>query len=105
MKTKYLIMLAAVVGLATIITLGGCKKKELMEPANSATPTMEKMTDGAAQTADSNEQITCPVMGGKINKDIFVEHNGKKVYFCCPACIEEFEKNPEKYLDKLPQFQ
>jgi YHS domain-containing protein len=51
------------------------------------------------------EQTICPVMGGKINKDIFTEYKGKKVYFCCPACKPEFEKNPEKYIDKLPQFE
>lgn len=50
------------------------------------------------------EQEFCPVMGGKINKDIFVEYQGKKVYFCCPGCEPEFLKNPGKYLDKLPQI-
>lgn len=51
------------------------------------------------------EQTTCPVMGGKVNKDIFTEYEGKKVYFCCPGCRPVFEKNPEKYISKLPQFQ
>jgi len=54
--------------------------------------------------AGPGEQTLCPVMGGKINKEIFVEYEGKKVYFCCPGCIEEFQKNPEKYLPELPQF-
>lgn len=52
----------------------------------------------------STEQEFCPVMGGKIDKDIFTEYKGKKVYFCCPGCIETFEKDPEKYINKLPQF-
>ena len=43
-------------------------------------------------------------MGGVINKDIFTTYQDKKVYFCCAGCIPEFEKNPEKYIDKLPQF-
>lgn len=43
-------------------------------------------------------------MGGAINKEISTEHNGVKVYFCCPGCKPEFEKNPEKYVGKLPQF-
>jgi YHS domain-containing protein len=50
------------------------------------------------------EQTVCPVMGNPIDKDVFVEYKGKKVYFCCPGCIETFEKYPEKYLPKLPQF-
>ena len=51
-----------------------------------------------------SEQTTCPVMGGAINKDIFIVYKGKKVYFCCPACKPMFEREPEKYVDKLPQF-
>jgi YHS domain-containing protein len=43
-------------------------------------------------------QTTCPVMGGKVNKEIYTDHEGKRVYFCCKACIGEFRKNPEKYV-------
>ena len=46
-------------------------------------------------------QETCPVMGGKINKDIFVDHEGKRVYLCCKGCIAEFKKDPAKYIKKL----
>ena len=35
----------------------------------------------------------------------FVEYQGKKVYFCCKGCETEFNKDPEKYVAKLPQFQ
>ncbi len=64
------------------------------DPAN---PTVEN-------AVSAGEQTTCPVMGSAINKDIFTEYKGKKVYFCCAGCKPEFEKNPEKYLGKLPQF-
>ena len=50
------------------------------------------------------EQTVCPIMGGKINKSVFTEYKGKKVYFCCAGCKPTFEKNPEKYIAKLPQF-
>jgi YHS domain-containing protein len=42
--------------------------------------------------------------GNPVNKDLFTEYKGKKVYFCCSGCKPEFEKNPEKYLAELPQF-
>jgi len=42
--------------------------------------------------------------GNPINKDFFVTYKGKKVYFCCPGCDDIFLKDPEKYIDKLPQF-
>ena len=52
----------------------------------------------------NEQQKLCPVMGGAINKELFIEYKGKKVYFCCPGCEAEFLKDPEKYIDKLPQF-
>ena len=50
------------------------------------------------------EQTLCPVMGNPIDKTVFTEYQGKKVYFCCPSCIETFNKNPQEYISKLPQF-
>jgi len=41
---------------------------------------------------------------GAIDKNIFVEYEGKKVYFCCAGCKDKFEAELEKYLAKLPQF-
>ncbi len=50
------------------------------------------------------KQTVCPVMVMSIDKDVYTEYKGTKVYFCCPVCKPEFEKNPEKYIGKLPQF-
>ena len=46
-------------------------------------------------------QETCPLMGGKINKNIYVDHGGKRVYFCCQGCVAPFKKDPDKYVKKL----
>jgi len=81
-----------------MIVISGCKKEE----PPTVSPSVPTESNAAAVT--DTPQTICPVMGGAINKDIFVEYEGKKVYFCCPACVSEFQKNPEKYLDKLPQF-
>jgi YHS domain-containing protein len=43
-------------------------------------------------------QENCPVMGGKINKSLYADYDGKRVYFCCTACPEPFKKDPEKYI-------
>jgi len=48
-------------------------------------------------------QIACPVQGGKINKDLYVDYQGQRVYFCCAECLPIFKKNPEAYLKKLRQ--
>jgi YHS domain-containing protein len=95
LHNRHLIMLFLVSTLMlTIISLAGCKKKS--EPAG---PKGTK-----APTTIAIEQKTCPVMGGAINKDIFTEYKGKKVYFCCAPCADKFKANPQEYTAKLPQF-
>jgi YHS domain-containing protein len=83
-----------IIGVVSVI---GCKKQSSPSPAPAA-------SESGAQPAAAVEQTICPVMGGPVNKDIFVEYQGKKVYFCCEQCKAEFNKEPEKYLPKLPQF-
>jgi len=80
--------------LAGVFLVTGCKKKS--EPAAPA--------ETKQVVSEAIEQKTCPVMGGAINKELYTEYKGKKVYFCCAGCKEKFEKEPEKYLSKLPQF-
>jgi len=29
-----------------------------------------------------------------------IEFEGKKYYFCSQQCVEEFKKNPEKYVEE-----
>ena len=48
-------------------------------------------------------QIACPVRGNKIDKDVYVDYNGQRVYFCCPVCIDIFKKDPEAYLKKMQE--
>ncbi|HBG26113.1 MAG TPA: hypothetical protein DDX75_03355 [Phycisphaerales bacterium] len=92
-----MIFLLSILLAISALVIVGCKKET--EPA------AQQATEPNTTFIADNGQTTCPVMGGPINKDIFVEYQGKKVYFCCAGCIEQFNKEPEKYLPKLPQFQ
>lgn len=126
MKKLTVILMAVLLSAGVTVLLSGCKKKTsppptepsatehdmtgMMEGEDMADAMGEEAVDTAKAAADqakeaAGEQTVCPVMGGPINKDIFVEYEGKKVYFCCPSCKGEFEKDPAKYLSKLPQFQ
>ena len=55
------------------------------------------------------ENKECPIMlGDEIDEEEVAEFEGKKVYFCCTACVKIWNKNP-KYIIKampklLPQF-
>ena len=59
------------------------------------------------QTAHEGElvpQKTCPVMGNPINQELYVDHEGKRIYVCCEACISQVKENPEKYIEKLKEM-
>ncbi|MBN1126052.1 MAG: YHS domain-containing protein [Sedimentisphaerales bacterium] len=80
--------------------------KEVEMAADDAKKTMSGMADSMGKmVAEVIEQKTCPVMDGNlINKELFIEYQGKKVYFCCPGCEEKFKADPAKYVLNLPQF-
>lgn len=56
----------------------------------------------ACCAADVGNKI-CPVTGDKIDEKTKAtyEYKGRVYNFCCPGCIDEFKKNPEKYIKKI----
>jgi YHS domain-containing protein len=90
---------------AMLLFLNGCKKSEPQTSMTSVESTKESAEPAKEAVTAAIEQTACPVMGGAIDKTVFTEYKGKKVYFCCPGCIEEFKANPEQYVAKLPQFE
>lgn len=61
-----------------------------------AKPSMMGIKDDAPRP-----QTRCPVMGGEINKEIFTDYNGLRIYFCCGGCDAEFKADPEKHLAQM----
>ena len=54
--------------------------------------------------SDAGNKI-CPVTGEKIEekaKATYV-YEGKVYNFCCAACIDDFKKDPEKYIRKIEE--
>ena len=57
-------------------------------------------------TASANYPLkTCVIsgdeLGGKMGPAIAYSYDGTEVQFCCPDCIDEFKKDPEKYLAQI----
>ncbi len=51
---------------------------------------------------DAKAQTVCPVMdGNKIDKKIFVDVKGKRIYLCCPGCIDKVKADPDKFIKIL----
>lgn len=56
----------------------------------------------SVQAVDVGNKI-CPVSGEKIDEKATYEYQGKIYHFCCSSCIEDFKKDPEKYIKKVEE--
>lgn len=43
------------------------------------------------------EKIPCLIL----NKNIYLDYEGKRIYFCSMNCLLKFKKDPEKYIQKM----
>ena len=76
----------------------GCKETIRKDPDTY----IEKLeTEGVDIEEVGKPQTHCPVMGGKIDSDLYVDVNGKRIYVCCRGCISAIESNPDKYIERL----
>jgi nitrosocyanin len=46
----------------------------------------------------------CPVMRNPASSEYSYTYEGKTYYFCCPMCIEQFKKDPQKYISRIKEF-
>jgi len=46
-------------------------------------------------------QTQCPIMGGKIDRKLFVDYEGKRIYVCCSDCVPKVKQDPAKYVKQL----
>ena len=69
---------------------------------HNQTAHIKQMQQAADTTAAIHEtgtvQTVCPVMGGAIDRNLYVDYENKRVYLCCKGCLESFKKNPQKYI-------
>lgn len=61
-------------------------------------PYMAKITE-AYKTARPCPLTVCPVMGDPLDADAYVfVYEGREFKFCCDSCMDDFEKDPAKYV-------
>lgn len=84
-----------------LLAAAGCSPDK---PAAEATPPAApaaSATEATPAAAQTKTQETCPVMGGKVDPAIFVDHAGKRIYLCCQGCVAAVTADPEKYIRQL----
>jgi YHS domain-containing protein len=69
-----------------------------------------KLPTGAAQKEIAEPEArnkpindVCPVSDKPVDPAQTIEHEGKRIAFCCAKCKAAFQKDPKKYADKLPK--
>jgi len=81
---------SAAVLLAVLLALGACAGTGAKKRAS-------------AQNRPPRVRILCPVSGEPLavpRQALSSKYEGRKYYFCCAKCKEEFDRNPEKFVDK-----
>jgi hypothetical protein len=81
---------------AATIAMLGCEQQ-----ADTPTPSVKP---AAPQAADSYPLDVCVVGGeklGAMGDPVVIQHEGREVRFCCASCVDEFNKDPGRYLAKL----
>lgn len=76
--------------------------QSISEQKHEAVSTSESVSQEAAINVGNK---ICPVSGEKIDEKIKTtyEYEGKVYNFCCPMCVADFKKDPEKYIKKVKE--
>ena len=88
-------LIPGVMGLVLLLA-AGCEKAQ-EEAAGEGAP-------GAAATAGKEPlkpQTTCPMMGGKVDRSLYVDAKGYRIYVCCAGCLDAVRADPQKAIEKL----
>lgn len=80
---KNLLLLLALLGLATLPLLAADEKKDAAKPYP-----LDKCIV-------SDEKL------GEMGKPFVFTHEGQEIKLCCKSCQKDFKKDPAKYLKKL----
>lgn len=68
-------------------------------PASSSQPELRKIAPSAGYPLK-----TCVVSGDRLDamgEPSAYSYGGTEVQFCCPDCVDEFKKDPDKYLERI----
>jgi YHS domain-containing protein len=93
---KLMISLLSILGLAGLF---GCGKEQ-----DPGTPLPKSPAAAADPNAKPYPLKTCVVSGeelGKMGEPMRFIFKGQEIKFCCKGCDKDFQKEPEKFLQKI----
>lgn len=59
------------------------------------------VSNAAVSAKPVKMQTHCPVMMGKIDRKLYVDFEGKRIYACCAGCLATLRKDAAKIVKKM----
>jgi YHS domain-containing protein len=98
MNTKSLILGLAVLGLSSGFVLAQeAQNTEVVQVVTSTTPTSNAVEVGNKICPVSGDKVPAPGEKGQMGSPVKIMYKGRIYNLCCPMCVKDFKKNPEKY--------
>ena len=80
----------------------GCEKKFLKKPAKALGKLgLETVKSGKRKLVVDLANANCPILGRKTKDDVFGDHAGVRVHYCCAMCDRKVKKDPAKAFEAL----
>jgi hypothetical protein len=92
---KILTALAILCMLMAVTTSISCSSRDRGEQNQEKTET---------STPAKIYQMRDAFSGKLVNRRIYTDYEGKRIYFCCPNSRDDFLKDPEKYINKFKEL-
>jgi ABC-type anion transport system duplicated permease subunit len=87
------LVVVLVAALAVVFLSVGKKGEQSPQPLTQTAPTVGAVI--------SKPQAMCPIMNQPINKELYVDVEGKRIYVCCESCIDTIKQAPVKYIKQM----
>jgi YHS domain-containing protein len=66
-------------------------------------PDKQKKKSSEIKVIVEGNQKVCPIRKEKIDKDVYIDYQGQRIYFCCAGCDTKFLKGAEIYFEGMKE--
>ena len=91
-----------IVGIVSVVAVFALAVTVLaVDPAPAAKADVVKAAPAVEKAAVAKAQTLCPIEGAKIDKALFVDVEGSRIYVCCKDCIDKVKADSKAAMKKI----
>ena len=102
--TIFCMLIAGVTQISCSDSDKGAEKKAEAETSNKGAEKKAEVETSNTQPPAELYQTTDALSGNPINRNIYEDYEGKRIYFCCRNSKKKFLADPSIYLDKFKEL-